>query len=392
MIKKRIAVIGAGIAGLTAAYNLKKNGHEVTVIETQSRVGGRAITIRDKFPAQLVAQAGPSRFPGEFKRVKEYALKFGIELRPFYPKKGRVVAYLKGKLIEEYRPNDEEFWGYKAMIRRYPTTLEKILLKFGISVLQIYRLLRGKPEWMTFRFLEGTDRLTDALFAATKARFLLNTKVTSITQENDFVRLNFISQNGDSSMEFDFVVCAVPLSIINDLKFMPELPPANRKLAAEVPFHSAIRVFLQMKTAYWRKSGLNGFAVTDTVGEVWDPDFDVSESPALLVCYFKDKLADEVSGLSEKELIDYTVNELEKIFPGAVDNFEHAVTFNWSKQPWIKGGWPYIRLFTDRVGIFRKPLGKIFFAGDYVGELKYLNMLEGAIESGEHAAKLINKM
>ena len=124
--KKRIGVIGAGISGLTAACHLGNSGYDVTVIETQSRVGGRAVTIRDVFPKHLVAQAGPSRFPGDFKRVSEYARKFGLELRQFYPKKGRVIAYLHGKMIEEYRPNGEELWGYTALIRRYPTMIERV--------------------------------------------------------------------------------------------------------------------------------------------------------------------------------------------------------------------------------------------------------------------------
>ncbi len=390
--KKRIGVIGAGISGLTAACHLGNSGYDVTVIETQSRVGGRAVTIRDVFPKHLVAQAGPSRFPGDFKRVREYARKFGLELRPFYPKKGRVIAYLHGKMIEEYRPNGEEFWGYTALIRRYPTMIERVLLRFGVSVLQIYRKILGQPTWMTFRFLEGTDRLTDALASSTKALFLLETTVTSITQEENFVRLTLSSQNGVSSSDFDYVVCAVPLTILNDLKFTPPLPSAKNKLAKEIPFHSAIRVFLQMKSAYWRKHGQNGFAVTDTIGEIWDPDFDISDSPAMLVCYLKDDLADKVSDLDEKDLINYTLKELEKIFPGAKDNFEQAATFNWKKQPWIRGGWPKVRPFSSRIGEFRKPFGRVYFAGDYTAELKFLNMMEGAIESGEHVAKLISKI
>ncbi len=66
--------------------------------------------------------------------------------------------------------------------------------------------------------------------------------------------------------------------------------------------------------------------------------------------------------------------------------------FNWKKQPWIRGGWPKVRPFSSRIGEFRKPFGRVYFAGDYTAELKFLNMMEGAIESGEHVAKLISKI
>jgi monoamine oxidase len=102
-----VAVIGAGIAGLVAAYRLSHSGHRVTVLETQARTGGRALTIRSFFPDELVGQAGPSRFLGDFRRVFDYAGKFGLELAPYYPGSGTVVAYFKEKRIEEYHPSPE---------------------------------------------------------------------------------------------------------------------------------------------------------------------------------------------------------------------------------------------------------------------------------------------
>lgn len=46
--KKHVIVVGAGPAGLSAAYELTKVGHEVSIIEMQNRVGGRIKTLREK--------------------------------------------------------------------------------------------------------------------------------------------------------------------------------------------------------------------------------------------------------------------------------------------------------------------------------------------------------
>ena len=52
---KRIIVVGAGLAGLCAAYELNALNHEVTVFEAQARPGGRVHTLRDPFDDGLYA-------------------------------------------------------------------------------------------------------------------------------------------------------------------------------------------------------------------------------------------------------------------------------------------------------------------------------------------------
>ena len=55
--RKRVIVLGAGLAGLVAAYELKQRGHDVTVLEAQNRVGGRVFTCREFAPG-LYAEFG----------------------------------------------------------------------------------------------------------------------------------------------------------------------------------------------------------------------------------------------------------------------------------------------------------------------------------------------
>lgn len=55
---KKVLVVGAGLAGLSAAYELTRAGHDVTVLEARTRPGGRVHTLRDHFPDGLYAEAG----------------------------------------------------------------------------------------------------------------------------------------------------------------------------------------------------------------------------------------------------------------------------------------------------------------------------------------------
>jgi monoamine oxidase len=56
--QRRVLVIGAGLAGLAAAYELAQAGHEVTVLEARSRAGGRVQTLREPFADGLHVEAG----------------------------------------------------------------------------------------------------------------------------------------------------------------------------------------------------------------------------------------------------------------------------------------------------------------------------------------------
>ena len=79
---KKVIVIGAGLAGLSAAYELTEAGHDVTVLEAQMRPGGRALTLREPFSDGLYANVGPIHFPDTHDFTVKYAKLFNVPLEP----------------------------------------------------------------------------------------------------------------------------------------------------------------------------------------------------------------------------------------------------------------------------------------------------------------------
>jgi len=96
--RKKVVILGAGIAGLTAAYELRQKGYDVQIIEASHRAGGRNLTLRggdlidecgypqtcrfDRDP-DLYFNAGPARIPGHHSALLGYCKELGVPLAPF---------------------------------------------------------------------------------------------------------------------------------------------------------------------------------------------------------------------------------------------------------------------------------------------------------------------
>src|SRR6266436_8575443 len=92
--RTKVVVLGAGVAGLSAAYELGKAGYDVTVLEARDRVGGRNWTVRRgaklemtdgtrqvcEFDSDLYWNSGPARLPSHHQAVLGYCRELGVPL------------------------------------------------------------------------------------------------------------------------------------------------------------------------------------------------------------------------------------------------------------------------------------------------------------------------
>src|SRR5687767_6974242 len=106
---KTVTVIGAGLAGLSAAYDLHRAGWQVTVLEARGRVGGRVVSVRS-FSNDLVAEGGGEFIEDSHTRMLAYARQFNLQL-------GRVGSWQKqdgdwGSFDRKSGPlSNEKIWG-----------------------------------------------------------------------------------------------------------------------------------------------------------------------------------------------------------------------------------------------------------------------------------------
>src|SRR5215204_6165055 len=92
---KKVIIIGAGLAGLSAAYELTEAGHDVSILEARTRCGGRVYTVRDPFSDGMHAEAGAARIPIDHNLTLGYVKLFNLALDQMYPADLNYVSYNK---------------------------------------------------------------------------------------------------------------------------------------------------------------------------------------------------------------------------------------------------------------------------------------------------------
>src|SRR4051794_19259136 len=171
-VAQRILVVGGGLGGLCAAYELSRQGHDVLLFEAQSRPGGRVKTLREGLGFGLTAEAGAARIPDTHAFTLHYVRKFGLKLEPFRPAKlddtyyvgGRAYRATSGTSVEwplALTP-DERQAGLAALTEQHIDAVVRSLGQSGLNGQLPVSLSRY--DAMTFHdFLLGTGLSQDAV-------------------------------------------------------------------------------------------------------------------------------------------------------------------------------------------------------------------------------------
>jgi monoamine oxidase len=452
---QRVLVVGAGLAGLAAAYELVALGHDVTVLEAQDRPGGRIRTLREPFGDGLYAEAGATDFTDGYQHLMRYVRAFSLPVAPLADSSLDIVYHLRGKRFEVRSGTEPQLagWpfdlspreralGWTGMARKYfgvvktigsPTAsgwqLEPWKRFDSMTVAQLLRQEEASSEavemlgdslWFGYgwgsgsalhRLLSdlalfflgettlvlpgGMDQLPRAFAAALRGRIRYGVPVTAIRQQPGGVVAVVRRGAAEETLAAERLICAVPCPALRRLRFEPELPEARRRIVEQVEYTPVTRVYLQARQRFWRDAGATGDAFTDL------PIRQVTEHPlvrperagarGILECHVKGPDAEPIAAMDRAAQLAWAVEHLERVHPGFRRHFETGTAVAWGADPWAGGGYAWWK--PGQLTAWTPQLAAAEGRVHFAGEHTALlsRTMEGALESGNRAAREVHE-
>ena len=359
---KKIVIVGAGMAGLVAGYELSQLGHDVTILEARPYVGGRVHTIREPFSDGLYAEAGAARIPENHDLTLKYVKLFDVPLEPMYPSKLSALR-IDGNSRQEVSMDD---------------FTEGLAQFFGNE-------FRGPNRFTKVK--GGNDNLPKAFARRLGNKIHFGSPVVKIEQDANSARATFLDKGTRQTISADQILCAVPFSVLRNVELPTSFSERKLNVIKNLRYDSVSRVYLQAKKRSWEEKGLNGFAVTSDAVEIWQPTWSQPGTRGILMTYNRPGQAERIAAMKESDRINSTLTQLGQWFPGLQENFERGATKCWIEDEWSRGAWSFVGP-RDYVAASSAE-GRVHFAGEHLS--RWFSWMQGALDSGLRAVKEINE-
>ena len=403
-----VLVAGAGMAGLVAARALERRGATVTVIEARDRVGGRVWTIRDGFTDGQHAEAGGELIESDHEATLNLAKELRLHPIPILSEGfGFYGASPKGKttiqhiaqgframaeplqaLMEEYEHSEQRWDGAVARHLSRSSVADWLDAQGAPEWLrQRFRGLRGlflaDPEDLSllalvdffcggaapgemFRIREGNDRLATGVAAELAQPVVMQTSLERLQQQPTGIVATVDGPGGEHEIRADFVVVAIPSSLLWSIDFDPALPDAQLEAFARLRTGCATRVLVQFDRRFWAKRGRpRAFGTDQGYGAVWDASEKQDGDAAILSFLAGGRASREMQAILAEEDIDGLVRRLDWL--GEPANVVASHTVVWDQDEWARGGYAYFHPGFDPLlrDWLARPAGRVVFAGEH---------------------------
>ncbi len=438
----RILVVGAGLAGLSAARELEDRGFTATVVEARDRVGGRVWTCREGFAERQHAEGGADMIESEQTAVLALARRFKLNLVPIL---GRGFGYYgpdrSGRLrVQAMHAGAREIQeslnnlirDYKLGEQRWDTGVARALSSVSVAewvhalprrpggapvdfVLERLRAFRGlflaDPEKLSllamvdffagdpfggeggmFRVAGGNDLLATHLANSLRSPLVLGTAVRRVRGMRHGVQATLDGPHGLDQLTADYCIVAIPPPLVDELRISPSMPAPQAEAIRSLELGAATRLLLQFSSPFWRRRKLASlYGSNQAVGAVWDGNEQQHGRAAILSCLAGGEASAELQQALDHGSITTVAASLRWL--GRPSRLLTARAIDWGADRWSRGGYavftagwkPALRDWLAR------PHGRVLFAGEHTS-VRWQGYMNGAVESGQRAAAEVISM
>jgi len=428
---KTAIVIGGGLSGLTAAYELQNKGWQVTLLEAKPSLGGRSGMATSEWIGNDKTQPVLNKYVSTFKLGTTPAPEFvrtpgylidgdyfsAADLATKQPATADALKRYQKTLDDLARSIDDpqnpaatatlhaldqitvSSWLDKQNlpatarqlinqdIRTHYDEPSRLSLLYFAQQNRVYRGVSDR-DLRASRLVGGSQVLAQAFVKQIKT-IKTNSPVSAITQDKDGVTVKV----GSVGYQADYVVLAVPLRALNKIALTPALDAQHLAAIKGTNYGWRDQIMLKFKTPVWEsKARMSGEIYSNTgLGMLWiEPAL---KGGANVVINLSGDNARVMQAFGDKQMVDQVLIRLHAFYPQARGSFTGYEIRRYSTDPSMGGA--YLAYGPGQISKFwrlwERPLQRVAFAGEHTDTL-YPGTLEGALRTGQRAASQVEDL